>query len=155
MNKSINHLWIFLVVVLFEPIAGNDEECFENSIFRALKKQNAQFRSEIEVRRGWLVYGLKENFSFKLNIGELVRNFSSHSTFRQIKQLYLSNEKELHQFSLDAKEKFCISYHWYNFAGIVWKLLAYAPRPALNENSTYNIIGELFERASFIKQFQF
>ena len=130
--------YCLVLFLIFSFVSANDDEYFERSIFRDLKKKSAQFRSEIQVRKGWLVYDLQENYSFKLNIGERIRNNSARPT----KSLYLSTEKELHQFGLDAKDKFCFSYHWYNMSGILWELMTWAPRPSLNETSTYNILGK-------------
>lgn len=128
-------LWIILI---FSAVSANEQDdYFEKSIFQTLKTKNAQFRSEIEVRKHWLVYDLKESYSFKLNIGERIRNQSTGP----IKSLYLSNEKEIHRFGTRPQDRFCVSYHWYNLSGIIWELMAYGPKQAFNESSSYNIIG--------------
>ena len=91
-----------LILLVFSVVSAKDAKYFEKSIFQALRKRDGQFRSEIEVRKSRLIYDLQENFSFKLNIGERIRNFSNGPA----KTLYLSGEKEWHRFGLNPNDKF-------------------------------------------------
>lgn len=113
--KVINLILALLLVHSVFTSASADDEYFQKAIFRALKEQNGQFNSEIQMTRyhsghRWshvLTNGQDEKFSFKTNTG-LFTVYSWHYwSPAQVEHNLYVNGTEFYTFS--AEDKSCYS----------------------------------------------
>ena len=116
MNLNLISLVCFLLFFIYAN-ATVDNKYFEKSIFRALKKKNGQFKSEIDFSLEY--YGrknaiaiLKEKYSFKLDIGEVATKYNE--SYRSRHRIVYLNGEEAHSYHLDEIWNECYSFAFDN-----------------------------------------
>lgn len=133
---------VFLVLLISGSLvvsASADEEYFQNSIFRALKDRNGQFRSQMKhvmfYRKSSLTTELDEKFSFKTNNGLLAEKTIGYSN---IYQTLVLGGKEVHLFREDSR--FCYSYRPHPSSS------RWTPLKAIDADYEFKIYGKFTSR---------
>ena len=97
MNFKLISEVIFLLFLIYQSLASNNDAYFEKSIFRALKEKNGKFTSKIRLnytlsRVLRIREEIEEKYDFKLKNGETIIKDSSF----QMKYIYI-NSSEVHE----------------------------------------------------------